>query len=277
MRIGVFAKTFPGQTPDAVLRQSAAAGFEGVQYNMACSGLAAMPDAITLDAARSVATAARLMEQEVFAVSGTYNMIHPDPAVRRAGERRLAVIATACRDMGTSLVTLCTGTRDAEDQWRHHPENASAEAWRDLLQSFEVAVRIAEDNGVLLGVEPELANVVSSAAAARRLINEMGSRAIRIVLDPANLAEKAEPAERRRIIEQSVDLLAGDIVMAHAKDRAEDGSVATAGKGVIDFGHFLSRLKSTGFDGPIAAHGFEAGEAVDVAHFLRQQRAALPA
>lgn len=277
MRIGVFAKTFPGQTPDAVLRQSAAAGFEGVQYNMACSGLAAMPDAITPEAARSVATAARLMEQEVFAVSGTYNMIHPDPAVRRAGERRLAVIATACRDMGTSLVTLCTGTRDAEDQWRHHPENASAEAWRDLLQSFEVAVRIAEDNGVLLGVEPELANVVSSAAAARRLINEMGSRAIRIVLDPANLAEKAEPAERRRIIEQSVDLLAGDIVMAHAKDRAEDGSVATAGKGVIDFGHFLSRLKSTGFDGPIAAHGFEAGEAADVAQFLRQQRAALPA
>jgi sugar phosphate isomerase/epimerase len=277
MKIGVFAKTFPGRTPDAVLRQSAAAGFEGVQYNMACSGLATMPDAIAPDAARAVATASQVTGQQVFAVSGTYNMIHADPAVRRAGERRLAVIAAACRDMGTSLVTLCTGTRDAEDQWRHHPENASAETWRDLLKSFEVAVRIAEDHGILLGVEPELANVVSSATAARRLIDEMGSRAIRIVLDPANLAERAEPLERRRIIEQSVDLLAGDIVMAHAKDRAEDGSVATAGKGVIDFGHFLSRLKSAGFDGPIVAHGFEAGEAADVARFLHAQRAALPA
>ena len=276
MRIGVFAKTFPGRTPDAVLRQSAASGFEGVQYNMACSGLASMPDEIAPDAARAVADSARVSGQQIFAVSGTYNMIHPDPAVRRAGERRLAVIAAACRDMGTSLVTLCTGTRDAQDQWRHHPENATPEAWRDLLQAFETAVRIAEDHGVLLGVEPELANVVSSATAARRLIDEMGSRAIRIVLDPANLAEKAEPSERRRIIAHAVDLLAGDIAMAHAKDRAADGSVATAGKGVIDFGHFLARLKSMGFDGPLVAHGFEADEAADVARFLREQREALP-
>jgi sugar phosphate isomerase/epimerase len=275
MRIGVFAKTFPGTAPEAVLRQSADAGFEGVQYNMTCSGLAAMPDEITPETARAVAEAAARTGQAVFAVSGTYNMIHPDASVRRAGERRLAVIAGACREMGSSLVTLCTGTRDKDDQWRHHPDNGSAEAWRDLLLSFEVAVGIAEAHGILLGVEPELANVVNSATAARRLIGEMKTDAIRIVLDPANLAEQASPDERRRIIEQAVGLLAGHIVMAHAKDRAADGSVAAAGKGVIDFGHFLSCLASAGFDGPVVAHGFEAAEAEGVARFLRQQRAVL--
>jgi len=275
MKIGVFAKTFPGSDPEAVLRQSVEAGFEGVQYNMSCSGLPAMPDEIAPQAARAVAAAAAQSGQAIFAVSGTWNMIHPDPSVRRAGEQRLAVIAAACRDMGTSLVTLCTGTRDSADQWRHHPENGSAEAWRDLLQSFEVAVRIAEAHGIALGVEPELANVVSSAEAARRLIDEMASDSIRIVLDPANLAERAEPRERRRIIEQAVDMLAGRIVMAHAKDRAADGSVATAGKGVIDFGHYLSRLKAAGFEGPVVAHGFEASDAEEVARFLARQRAAL--
>lgn len=275
MKIGVFAKTFPGRTPEAVLRQSADAGFEGVQYNMSCSGLSAMPDAIAPHEASAVAAAATLAGQEVFAVSATYNMIHPDPAVRRAGERHLAVIAASCRGMGTSLVTLCTGTRDGEDQWRHHPENASPEAWRDLLASFERAVLIAEEHAILLGVEPELGNVVSSAAAAHRLIGEMGSTAIRIVLDPANLAERAESGERRRIVEEAVGLLGGHIAMAHAKDRAADGSVATAGKGVIDFGHFLARLGKAGFDGPIVAHGFEAAEAGGVARFLAQQRAVL--
>jgi sugar phosphate isomerase/epimerase len=234
-----------------------------------------MPDGIAPGVARDVAAAATRTGQEVFAVSATYNMIHPDPAVRQAGERRLAVIAAACRAMGTSLVTLCTGTRDAEDQWRHHPENTSDEAWRDLLSSFEAAIGIAEEHGILLGVEPELANVVSSAAGARRLIGEMKTDVIRIVLDPANLAEQASPDERRRIIAEAVDLLAGDIAMAHAKDRAADGSVATAGKGVIDFGHFLSCLKRAGFDGPVVAHGFEAPEAEGVARFLRQQRAML--
>jgi sugar phosphate isomerase/epimerase len=270
MRIGVFAKTFPGNDPETVLRHCAAAGFEGVQYNMACSGLAPMPDAIAPEAAHAVAAAAGRNAQAVFAVSGTYNMIHPDPAVRRAGERRLAVIAAACPKLGTSTVTLCTGTRDRKDQWRHHPENASPEAWRDVLKSFEAAVSIAEAHGIVLGVEPELANVVNSAAAAHRLIAEMKSDRIRIVLDPANLAEKAMPQERRRIIEEAVDMLAGHIVMAHAKDRDENGNVAAPGKGVIDFGHFLSCLRSSGFEGPVVAHGFDAGEAPQVARFLKE-------
>jgi sugar phosphate isomerase/epimerase len=271
MRIGVFAKTFPGRDPEGVLRQSAEAGFEGVQYNMACSGLAPMPDQIPDDVVTSVAAAARVTGQRILAVSGTYNMIHPDPAVRRAGERRLAVIAAACRGMGSPLVTLCTGTRDPDDQWRHHPDNATPEAWRDLLDAFEAAVAIAERHDVLLGVEPELANVVNSAAAARRLIDEIQSPRIRIVLDPANLCEVAEPAERRRVIAEAIDLLADRIVMAHAKDRAHDGRVATVGQGVIDFGHFLSSLQQTGFDGPLVAHGFEADEAAGVAAFLRRQ------
>ena len=270
MKIGVFAKTFPGYDPHSVLRQSAAADYDGVQYNMACSGLAAMPDEITAEQARAVASASAAMGQEIFAVSATYNMIHPDAALRRAGERRLASIAAACREMGTSLITLCTGTRDAQDQWRHHPENGSADAWRDLLQSFEAVIGIAETHGIMLGVEPELGNVVSSAAMARRLLDEIGSDRIGIVLDPANLAEKCEPQERRRIIAGAVDMLGDRIVMAHAKDRSADGQVAAPGKGVIDFGDFLSRLRAAGFDGPLVAHGFEADEAADVARFLRK-------
>ena len=113
MRLGIFAKTFAGNDPEAVLRQSAEAGFEGVQYNMACSGLAAMPDAIPSDVAQAVAAAATATAQPVFAVSGTYNMIHPDVAVRREGERRLKVIAAACAALGTKVVSgTQTGVRD---------------------------------------------------------------------------------------------------------------------------------------------------------------------
>lgn len=269
MRIGIFAKTFPGQDPDTVLAASAAAGFEGVQYNMACSGLASMPDAIPDPVAEAVAAAAERTGQEIFAVSGTYNMAHPDPAVRRDGLARLEVIAAACAGMGTGLVTLCTGTRDPDDQWRHHPDNRSPEAWRDMRASVEAAVRIAEAHDIRLGVEPELANVIDTAQAARRLIDEVGSDRIRIVLDPANLFEVADAAERRRLVEEAIGLLGDRIAMAHAKDRAADGGFATAGKGVIDFDHFLSRLKGAGFDGPLVTHGLAAGEAAGVAEWLR--------
>ena len=39
------------------------------------------------------------------------------------------------------------------------------DAWRELLVEMARAVKVAEASGVDLGIEPELANVVSSARA----------------------------------------------------------------------------------------------------------------
>jgi len=268
MRLGIFAKTFPGTDPASVLAQVKAAGFATAQYNMACSGLPSMPDAIAPAVSTAIAEASRQTGIPLCAVSGTYNMAHPNPAIRARGLRQLEVIAGACAAMGTSLVTLCTGTRDPDDQWRHHSDNSSAEAWRDMRTEMQKVAAIAERFGLRLGIEPELANIVDSALKARRLLDEMKSDRLAIVLDPANLFERAELVEQRRIVSEAVDMLADRVVMAHAKDRAADGGFAIAGKGVIDFPHYLRCLRFAGFDGDLVAHGLGAHEAAGVAVFL---------
>jgi sugar phosphate isomerase/epimerase len=133
---------------------------------------------------------------------------------------------------------------------------------------METALGIAEAHDVDLGIEPERANVIDSAEKARRLLDSMKSTRLKIVLDPANLVETEPAGERRRIIAASVDLLAGDIVMAHAKDRRADGGFATVGRGAIDFPHYFGCLAKAGFAGPIVTHGLDAAEAPGVAHFL---------
>lgn len=271
MKLGIFAKTFEGTQPGPVLKAVAGAGFVCAQYNMACSGLASMPDVIDEGQAGAIAGAAHKAGIEIAAVSGTYNMIHPDRAVREAGHRRLAVLAERSHAMSTRLITLCTGTRDPFDQWKEHPDNGTPEAWRDLLESMETAIGIAERYDVDLGIEPELANVINSAQNARRLIDEMQSRRIRIVLDPANLFETATLDEQRVTVSAAIDLLADRIVMAHAKDRNPDGSFATAGKGVLDYSHYLGCLKAIGFTGSLITHGLAAKEAEDVSRFLSEK------
>jgi sugar phosphate isomerase/epimerase len=277
MKLGIFAKTFDGKDPLTVLEAVAAAGFGAAQYNMACSGLPSMPDVIDEADAKRVADAAARTGVDIVAVSGTYNMIHPDPAVRAAGHRRLETIAASCKAMSTRLITLCTGTRDPLDQWKEHPDNDTPEAWRDLLEAMAIAVEIAERHDVDLGIEPELANVINSAEKARRLIAEMQSPRLKIVLDPANLFEVATPAEQKRTVSAAIDLLADRIVMAHAKDRAPDGRFATAGKGVLDYGHYLGKLTEIGFSGSLVTHGLAASEAKDVAIFLTNHLKALSA
>ena len=266
MQLGIFAKSFAGSDPATVLQASAAAGYQGVAYNMACSGLDAMPDRITQDHIAAIVAASHATDQPILSLSGTYNMIHPDPAIRAKGHARLAVLAAAARPMGTNLITLCTGTRDAHDQWHHHPDNTSPEAWSDLIQSFDIAVQTAEKHDIYLGVEPELANVVNSATAAHRLIDDLQSDRIRIVLDPANLFETSP--DPKPLIEHAIHLLAPYIAMAHAKDRDPQGAFTTAGHGVIDFAHFLTTLRQAGFNGPVVTHGLTAAEAPQVAAYL---------
>jgi sugar phosphate isomerase/epimerase len=269
MKLGIFAKTFAGTDPQTVLAQVKAAGFDVAQYNMACSGLEAMPAQIPNAVAVAVHEAAVKTNVDVVAVSGTYNMIHPDIKKREEGHARLQALAESCSAMGTNLITLCTGTRDAEDQWRHHPDNNSLAAWADLLVSMETALAIAEKNNVTLGIEPELANVVNSAAKARTLIDTLKSSRLKIIFDPANLFEVATLEEQRRIISQAIEILGPDIVMGHAKDRNLDGSFATAGRGVLDFAHYIACLRALDFSGPLVTHGLAASEAKGVAQFLK--------
>ena len=268
MRLGIFAKTFAGTDPLTVLQAAKDAGYAAVQYNMACSGLPAMPDALTRAQTAAVAQASAASGVAIAAVSGTYNMIHPDAGVRATGLRRLGVLIDHAAAMGTGMVTLCTGTRDPDDQWRHHPDNARPEAWRDLLEEMAKACALAEAKGVRLGIEPDLANVIDGAEKARRLIDSLQSPALAIVLDPANLFEVEPLARQRDILSHAVDLLADRIAMAHAKDREPSGGFVAAGTGVVDFSHFLNRLRAAGFDGDLVTHGLTAEEAPGVATFL---------
>jgi sugar phosphate isomerase/epimerase len=270
MRIGIFAKTFPGSDAAAVLGAAAAAGYDAVQFNLACLGLPSMPDATPDGAAEGVAREAARLGLAIAALSGTFNMIHPDHAQREAGLRRLDVVCAAARAMGAPLVTLCTGTRDPGDMWRRHPGNADPEAWRELLQSMERAIAIAERRGVLLGVEPEPANVVEDATAARRLLAEMRSDRLRIVIDPANLIETAPPDRREAVLAEAIATLGLAIALAHAKDRDAQGRVVPAGSGVVDLDRFVALLLAARYEGPIVTHGLEPADAPAVARRLRE-------
>jgi len=74
-------------------------------------------------------------------------MIHPDLRQRRDGNCAAAhARGLLCFGLGTSVITLSTGTRDPQNMWRRHPDNDTPEAWRDLLAAIREAVPIAEEN-----------------------------------------------------------------------------------------------------------------------------------
>jgi sugar phosphate isomerase/epimerase len=271
MRLGIFAKTFARPSVKEVLGAVRAHGLDCVQFNMACAGLPSMPERIDAAVCNRIRGAAAARGVTLAAVSGTFNMIHPDPEKRRAGLERLRVLAGACKPLSVPVVTLCTGTRDPEDMWRRHPDNDTAAAWRDLLDSMRVAVEVAEGTGVTLAFEPEVANVVDSARKGRRLLDEIGSPRLKVVMDGANLFHAGDLARMRDVLDEAFALLGEDIVLAHAKDLTHDGEAghAAAGTGQLDYDHYLALLRSAGYDGPLILHGLSEAEVGESVAFLR--------
>jgi len=270
MRLGIFARTFARSTLEGVLDQVRAHGLDCVQFNLCCAGLATLPDRLDQASAGRIAAAHGDRGIEMAAISGTFNMIHPDPEQRSDGLRRLGVLAAACRQLGTGLITLCTGTRDRQNMWRRHPENDSATAWRDLVESMQRADAIAREHQVLLGIEPEVNNVVDTALKARRLLDEIGSPRVKVVMDAANLFHAGQLPRIVEVLEEAFELLGSDIALAHAKDLSRDGDSGdvAAGTGLLDYGLYLRLLDRAGYEGPLILHGLDESEVAGAVAFI---------
>lgn len=275
IEIGILLGTYSRPTLEARLDAVKAHGLDCVQLSMECAGVAPMPDEIAPQLADRIRRAAADRGITIASVSGTFNMSHPDPAHRRDGLRRLRVMASACKAMGTSKIHLCTGTRDRDNMWRRHPDNDSPEAWRDMVACMREAAEIARAAGVVLAFEPEVNNVVDSAKKSRRLMDEVRSEHLKVTMDAANLFHAGDLARMSEVLDEAFALVDKDIVLAHAKDLSRDGDAGhePAGHGKLDYDRYLSLLVGCGFKGPILLHGLSEAQVPECVAFLRKKLA----
>jgi sugar phosphate isomerase/epimerase len=243
-RLGIFARTFRATTPAEVAEAVSKAGYRLAHWNFAAIGRDTLGPITAADCiAVHDAFAARAIR--IPSASATFNAIHPHITRRQRDVAAAVKLIELAPHLGADVVTLCTGTRDPDLMWRHHPANRDPAAWRDLRASLDLMLAAASSAGVRLGVEPEAGNVINDASAAARLLHELGDDApLGIVLDPANLLDNTSVAEQDAVIGRAIDLLGHRVIGTQAKDvpRMEGGSTA-AGDGLLDYPRVLAQLQ----------------------------------
>jgi sugar phosphate isomerase/epimerase len=268
MKLGIFAKTFSRPTIEELFQSIASCRIDSVQFNLSCARLEPLPKHVPSELAQRIADAAEQVTVALSAISGTFNMAHPDPVDRRSNLLKFEVLCEVAARLRIPVVTLCTGTRDPVDMWKWHSANDSEEAWVDMVQSLESALIAAERNNLILAFEPESENIVNSASRARKLLNELRNPRLRVVIDPANLISPG--CNQKEVLDEAFALLGDSIVIAHAKDRDKDFQACAAGKGILDFEYYLQCVKRSGFNGPLIMHGLEERDVAFARYFLRQ-------
>ena len=279
MQIGIMSRTFARATLEEELNAVANHGISCMQFGLSSAGVTELPTHIDVDLCHKIREEMSSRNITMTALSGTYNMIHPDLQQRADGLRNLRVLASACDKLGTSVITLCTGTRDSNSMWRRHPDNDLPDAWDDLVVSMRQAIQVAEEYQVTLAFEPEVANVVDSAIKARRIIDQIGSPYLKVVMDGANIFHTGELPRMREILDEAFALLGEHIAFAHAKDLDRDGEAGhlAAGKGLLDYDQYLSLLNDIAPNVPIVLHGLSEAEVSGCVDFLRGKMEAINA
>ena len=139
-------------------------------------------------------------------------------------------------------------------------DNHTAEAWRRLTSSLEQLLPVCEAANVRILIEPEQNNVVASPQDARRLLDELRSPFLGLIMDACNLMNAETIQNIPYTLGCAFDLLAEDIYLAHAKDVRWDNVrkeavFVPAGQGTMDYPLYLSYLKALPRRCPILLHG----------------------
>lgn len=284
MRIGVCTTDFDHAMPaDELFSLVKKLGFTAVQLafssvsecNYSVSDHIEIPGSIPEEAISAIRAASRKYDINICAVNGTFNMAHPDPAVRAEGLSRFDGFLKAVKSIGCNMATLCSGSRSLSGLWTYDPTTAEESAYNDMCEVMKSAVALAEKHGIILAIETEASNVISTPEYARRIMDEIGSPNLKMILDCANLFHrgKAHPANVCPAIDKAIEYFGKDIVIAHGKDiRESDGiDFCGTGFGIVDFPYMLEKLCSVSFEGDMMLHGiYKVSDMPGCLEFMRE-------
>lgn len=279
MHVGIMTGHFPrpslGETLDAIV----AHGMRHVQFNLSSAHLAGSLAEQTDAAYQGIRGEFEQRGMTIAALGGPFNMVDVDPAKRQQGIAQMHARIESCAPLGTSVIATCTGSRHPDSMWRAHPDNASEEAWRVLRHTLEQLLPVAEAHDVALAFEPEVHNVANTAKRSRRLIDEMASPALKVVMDGANLFGKGELPRMTEILDEAFDLLGEHVAIAHGKDLDHDGDAGhlAAGTGKLDYARYVAHLCSLPFEVAVILHGLREDQVASSVAMLRRHEQAFAA
>jgi sugar phosphate isomerase/epimerase len=169
----------------------------------------------------------------------------PDPAVRTATVEYLGAEIDFCADIGGRTLVL------GSPKQRGVLEGQTYEAvWDRMVSVCRELAAHAEARDVCLCIEPlgfSETNFICTAAEARRLVEEVGFPAFRMILDVKAMAEEAEPIPD--IIRNSAAYLAH----FHANDANRQGP----GFGDTDFWPIAAALRGIAYEAYVSVEVFD--------------------
>ena len=222
IQVGIFTGYFP-YTLEETAQKIKALGFNTVQLDASFKDVELPADGFTKEKCIRIRDTFRRHNLPISCISGYTNLVHPDPAKRKANLAHLKQLIRYAHDLGSPYVISETGTFDADSDWVHHPKNKTEEGYADCRAVVAELVGLARQEGVTFLVETYVNNVIGSVEETLRLFADIDDPHLGLLMDPTNYFEEHNIDTMDTTLNHIFDALAGKIKISHAKDvkRAE--------------------------------------------------------
>jgi D-psicose/D-tagatose/L-ribulose 3-epimerase len=245
MQIGIhsllFRETFV-EKDLPLLDKCKAMGFDAVEI------IPFDPDHFPAAKVRSAAGALGLTINTGYGLPAEYNLILPDPRVRRNGIEFSKKLIDLSNEAGARVfggMIYCgwgylSGRRRTEDEWKW-----GVEGYREIA-----SYAFHANPGLVLGIEPVNrfeSHFINIAADAVRFIRDVGLPNVKVHLDTFHMIREEDNIVR------AVLTTGGDIGYVHACENQR----GICGTGLVPWKDFFRALRSTGYDGCVTVESFD--------------------
>jgi sugar phosphate isomerase/epimerase len=247
IKLAIFTGVYAGLPLEEAAKKIKADGFSGVVLEGTFADVRFDYLAPDWEAANKITSCLEHNGIKVVGLYGYYNVVAPNPEIRKRGEQRIQFLIENWRRLGSNNISTETGSLNPNSEWDDSPENATETAYQQCRASLEKFARLAEKTGAVISIEPYWKNVIGSVERAERLFHDVQSPALKLVMDPCNYFRKADLAQMQAMLKDIFQRVGKQTVLAHAKDvkgaaDADDTELPASGKGVLDYPLYLRLL-----------------------------------
>ena len=179
------------------------------------------------------------------AVLGCYlNLATPNEEQLKQNVHRYMAHIRFASWLGCGVVGTETGCPN--ETYSYVPECHNEESLQLFIRNLRPVVEYAEKMGVVIAIEPVAKHIVSTPVRARRVLDEINSPNLQIILDPVNLLAEWNYQDAKKVVDEAIELLGDDVAMVHIKDYViVDGKLRSvaAGTGEMDYTSLIKWMK----------------------------------
>lgn len=244
-KLGVMSYIYMGWSAEAMAEDARKLGMSYIQFDPKQKVEVMDDQPFSLERVEKIRSIFESYGLSIVGLSAYTNLMNPNLQKREDKLAQVEKMIDLCSAYGTRYIATETGSLHPTNAWRDFEGNRTPEAWGELLTIVDRLRNRAVRNNAVLLVEGFILNVLATVEQAERMMEQLGTEGLGIIMDPFNYLSQEDLTKQDAAMEDIFNRIERFSPITHAKDSLYTDGVFTTprvGTGQADWNVYAKLL-----------------------------------